>query len=280
MSIRDFLYRHGKRLSLVVNGLLCLMMTIASIIHFNSAPQPAAESQLGTIVVDLNQLGHRLQFEDLQNAGMFKNRRCSKCDFSAGAKAHHHKDFNNPEFMGTLTRSRDTLWLHFFGRDASSGKETMQQALDALRTQFPGQIDAIYERKAEAADNAQIGVDLLVSARSSAQVESELVQLLEQEGFILTPRRREHALGMEKMTELGSLQHAQLAFVQGQLRYWPGRPQFEASMVAMRRNMPSSASEEATRQLLIRLRERLVAEYGKGRVRVRGNLLEPTNVGP
>jgi hypothetical protein len=43
-------------------------------------------------------------------------------------------------------------------------------------------------------------------------------------------------------------------------------------MIAMRRDMQSPASDEAARQLLIRLKERLVAEYGKGRVKVRGNI--------
>jgi hypothetical protein len=272
MSFRDFLQRHGKRLSLVVNGLLCLMLTIASTIHFNSAPHPAVEAQLGTIVVDLNQLGYQLKYEDLQNAGMFRNRRCNKCDFSKNAKQHRHEDFKNPQFMGTLTRSGDNLWLHFFGKDISGGKEQLQQALNALRTEFPGRSEAIYEPTPGPAVIAPLRIDLLVSARSNARVEAELVQILEEEGFVLAGRRQEHMAGIEKMTYLGSLQHSELTFVQGRLHYWPRRSHFEASMIALRRDMQSPASDEAARQLLIRLKERLVAEYGKGRVKVRGNI--------
>jgi hypothetical protein len=141
----DVLRRHGRRLSLVLNVLVCLMATITSMVYFHSAPHPASESQLGTIVVDLNQLGYQLKFEDLQDAGMFTNRRCNKCNFSKDAKWNRHEDFRNPHFMGTLTRSGDKLWLHFFGKDISSGKEQLQKALNALRTQFPGRSDAIHE---------------------------------------------------------------------------------------------------------------------------------------
>jgi hypothetical protein len=203
---------------------------------------------------------------------MFKNRRCNKCDFSRNAQQHRHEDFKNPLFMGTLTRTRDELWLRFYGKDISGGKEQLQQALNALRTEFQGRSDAIYEWTPAPEDIPQLRLDLLISARSNARVEAELVQILEEEGFVLAGRRQEHMAGIEKMTYLGSLQHSELTFVQGRLHYWPRRSHFEASMIALRRDMQSPASDEAARQLLIRLKERLVAEYGKGRVKVRGNI--------
>ncbi len=122
--------------------LFAAVLTWCSVTYFNSLPAPQPHSQLGMVVVDLERLGYRLRYEDLQAAGMFVESGCRKCDLSAGGGALLLNDFKDSRFMGVLVREGHVLWLSFFGEDIPGGQQYLDQSLQRLRARFTGNGDA------------------------------------------------------------------------------------------------------------------------------------------
>lgn len=147
MSLLEFLHRRGIQLALMVNGLLSLGVTYASIVYFNSTPQPAPQAQVGSVAINLKMLGGQFGCEDMKSAGMLRGLDNRKCDFQAQRKSLHlHlKDFSDHELMATLYlyRPHQVLWLHFFSNDIPVGRQRLDRSLLALRSQYPGRGDAI-----------------------------------------------------------------------------------------------------------------------------------------
>lgn len=142
VKVGEFIHRRAGVLALLLNGLLCLGITISGLVYYNSRPHPAPESGLGSVAIDLKQLDHHLEFEDLQAAGMFTGLACGHCDFSRTRTRLHlrEEDFTDIAFMGTLYlgRGRDELWLHFYGNDRPAGQRRLEAAMQDLRSRFPG----------------------------------------------------------------------------------------------------------------------------------------------
>lgn len=142
-----FIRERARAIALVLNGLLCLAMTVSCLVYFNSRPQPAPQTSVGSITIHLAQLDHALRFEHLQQAGLFKHIRCRHCDFTRSRTQTHvsETDFADLGLMGRLYlgKGREVLYLHFHGIDIAAGTRRVEQAIEALRKQFPGREEAI-----------------------------------------------------------------------------------------------------------------------------------------
>lgn len=174
MGLGDYIRRRGKRIAIAINCLMGAAMTYASVTYFNSNPHPDLHSRLGSVVIDLEQLGYGLKYEDLQSAGMFVGVGCRKCDLSRGGNASRLEDLENPQFMGTLYRAkaRHLLWLYFYGEDVPAGQQHLEQSLQTLRAKFPGRGDAIRHVARGIEDNRRINW----SEPPSPGAESERIQ--------------------------------------------------------------------------------------------------------
>ncbi len=147
MKLPRYILEHARPIALLLNGVIAMLATVSGIIHYNSRPEPAYEARVGSITVDLARLHHSLRFEHLQEAGLFRQIECGHCDFTRSRKRAHlrEKDFNDLGLMGLLYlgRGRETLSLHFHGIDIPVGQQRLEEAVRALRGQFPGREDAI-----------------------------------------------------------------------------------------------------------------------------------------
>lgn len=153
MKLPRFILERSGALALALNGVLGLAMAISSLVYFNSRPEPAYETGIGSVTIDLAQLNHGLQFEHLQQAGLFANIKCRHCDFSRSRTRRHLRvtDFSDIGLMGVLYlgTGREVMWLHFYGTEIPAGQQRLAQSIRALHTRFPGREDAIRWQKAQ-----------------------------------------------------------------------------------------------------------------------------------
>lgn len=173
MNLPDFIRRRAGAIALVLNGLLSLGITVSGLVYYNSRPHPAPQARLGSVTIDLRQLDHRLTFRDLQSAGMFADLECDHCDFSGRLKKPYlvENDFTDIDFMATLflARGRHVLSLDFYGRDIPAGQRRLEQALQELRSRFPGHAQAIRQVAGGWEDSPSPAPDPLASAGLSAR---------------------------------------------------------------------------------------------------------------
>ena len=99
---------------------------------------------LGSAVVNLADIGYRLNMDDLHAAGLFVGDKCRECDFSAtGSMQSSHIGKPDAGLEVWMYKEGNQLWLHFYDNGVVNGPERMKRSLDALRARFPGHGGAI-----------------------------------------------------------------------------------------------------------------------------------------
>jgi hypothetical protein len=104
------------------------------------------EMNLVSTVVDLSDLGYRLDIKDLQAAGLV-GKKCPECDLSAaGSTDWQFIGGSRAGFNLRMGRHKKNLYLFFSGHDNEASKDSIRHSLDILRSRFPGHEYAVAEQ--------------------------------------------------------------------------------------------------------------------------------------